>query len=412
MPTYLYGDSSPFPGGYDFLAQLKQFVRSATQAMALASEADDLERNLGDRAQEHLHAMEALQSFFDAVAGAVADKTARAAAPQLVGSYARELMDHIDQVGARAKQQRAPHLDSDQMGVTSQIQERRNSLRQVVARFLLQDPLPIVDWALSLSLGGTSPQGQVLLAHPDELSSAFTVDVASDSTWGRPRKIGDITPGLTLQVGYRRAFLRSSLHPDVQALDELYLGSLELGPDSMEVHLRRKPDAPREALRIDLDVDDAGAPVAKLIKRDPKTGESEDPFRAQGEGLQRIQELASALRNEGERLIGRKTRLLYCQLEEHDVFERGLVKKVFERIVDRLAPIAEQVALHSPNPAELSLKIEGDDGRREEIYLRKDELTEMIASLPLEAQQLFDPLGLRAAKRSVPPGVPPLAVPR
>jgi hypothetical protein len=411
VPNYLYGDSSPFPGGYDFLAQLKHFVEAATEAMRLASEADELEENLGERAQEHLHGIEALQSFFDSLVGAVGDRAARAGAPQLVAPFAREILEHIEAVSTRARQQRAQHLDADQVDATTQIQERRAALRDVLTRYLLGDPLPVLDWALSLNLGGTSPQGQVLLAHPDELTAAFAVDVASDPTWGRPRKVGEITPGMTMQVGFRRAFLRSSLHPDVQTLDELYLGSLEIGPDSMELHLLRKPDAPREAMRIDLDADDAGRPIAKIIKRDPKSGESEDSFRCQGDELVRVQELASALRREGERLVRRKTRLLFLQLEEHDVFERGLVRKVFERVVDRLAPIAEQVARHSPNPSELSLKLEGDDGRREEIYLRKQELIDRIEPLPPEAQRLFEPLGL-AKKRSIPPGVPPLAVPR
>ncbi|MCA9616386.1 MAG: hypothetical protein KC586_26700, partial [Myxococcales bacterium] len=65
MSTYLFGDSSPFPDGHDFLAQLRTFVKAASRALLLAHEADQLEQNLGDRAQEHLHAIEALQGFFD-----------------------------------------------------------------------------------------------------------------------------------------------------------------------------------------------------------------------------------------------------------------------------------------------------------------------------------------------------------
>ncbi len=405
---YLFGDSSPFPDGYDFLAHLKSFVSAASRALMLAHEADLLEQNLGERAQEHLHAIEAIQVFFDGLTILIADRAARSGAPQLVGPYARELLEHIERANTDAKQSRAQHLDSDQVDATTKIRERRAELRQVLSTYLLADPLPTIDWALSLSLGGTAPHGQVILVHTLDLTTSFMIDVASDG-WGRSRKIGELSPGLTLQVGFKKAFLRSSLHPDVHTLDDFFIGALDIGPDSMELHLRRKPDSPRDAYVIDLDLDGEGNPVAKVLKRDDKRGDADAPFASSGDDLRRILEVATTLRRACEPLLAHKKRLVYAQLDEHDVFERGLVRQVFERIATRLAPIAEEVAKHSPNPEELSLKLERDGGRREEIYLRKAELTELVAALPDDAKALFEPLGFLPKKRSVPPAVPPLA---
>lgn len=409
VPTYLYGDSSPFPGGYDFLSELRSFVQAASRALLLAHEADQLEQNLGERAQEHLHAIEAAQAFFDQVTALVADRAARAPAPQLVGSYAQEILGYVENLSAQAKQARAEHLDAESVAATQAIRSRRAELRGVLAEYLLGDPLPTSAWALSLHLGGTSPHGQVMLQHPGELTTSFTVDVSGDEAWGRPRKIGEISPGLSLQVGFKKAFLRSSLHPDIHSLDDFYVGELELGPDTMELHLRRKPDSPRDAFVLDLDVGADGAPVAKISRRGDKSGESDAPFASQGEDLARVVELAAALRRECAPLALRKTRLLAAQLDDRDVFERGLVRQVFERIAQRLAPIAAQVDAHSPNPEELSLKIQNADGRREELYLRKQELVELVAPLPPEAQTLFAHLCFLPA--NPPPAVPPLAVP-
>ncbi|MEZ4250168.1 MAG: hypothetical protein R3B99_18200 [Polyangiales bacterium] len=411
MSTYLFGDSSPFPDGHDFLAQLRTFVKAASRALLLAHEADQLEQNLGDRAQEHLHAIEALQGFFDGVTASIADRAARSGATQLVGPHARELLEHVERVAAHAKQTRAQHLDADSVGVTTQIRDKRIELRDVLSKYFLADPLPTLGWALSLSLGGTAPHGQVLLTHPASLTTSFMIDVASDPVWSRPRKLGEISPGVTLQVGFKKAFLRSSLHPDVHTLDDFYVSELEIGPDSMELHLRRKPDAPRDAFVIDLDVGLEGQALARLTRRNEKGGESEAPYTSQGDDLERIQDLAETLRNECLTLLGRKTRLVFAQLDEHDVFERGLVRLVLDRIAARLAPIAAQVDAHSPNPSELSLKIERADGRREEIYLRKQELVDLVAPLPPEAQVLFEPLCfLPKKKRSIPPAVPPRVV--
>ncbi|MFK7991973.1 MAG: hypothetical protein AB8I08_38505 [Sandaracinaceae bacterium] len=390
MPTHLFGDSQPFEGGYDFLAELRAFVRAASQVLVLAHQADELEQNLGDRAQAHLHAIEAIQAFFDHVQEGVTDRAARSAAPTLIAPFAKELLQQVEAIGARAKQSRANDLDADSVAVTSSIRDKRTELRSVMAAYLLTDPLPTESWAMSLNLGHTSPQGQVVLSHPAGLTTRFTVEVSA-SGWAKPRKVGELCPGMALQVGMKKAFLRSSLHPDIHTLDDFYLGELELGPDSMEVHLRRKPDASRDAYVVELDIDDAGRTIARVTNRREKGGEAE-PFNSQGEDVARLRELATALRREVAPLVRRKRRLVAAHLDGHDMFERGLARQLFERIIAAMTPVALAVAQHSPNPQELSLKVESDEGRREEIYLRKQELIDMVSPLPEEKRALFRPL--------------------
>ena len=404
MANYLYGDSHPFPDGYDFLTELRQFVKASSHALRLSHEADALEQTLGERAQEHLHAIEALAAFFDNLTQLVSDRAARSGVPHLVGPYAREILQAVESTGQRARQARAEDLDADQVEVTSKISERRAELRQVLADYLLTDPLPTLSWALSLALSGTAPHGQCVLSHPDALTSSFTLDVTGDTFWGRAVKVSDLTQGLTLQVGWKKAFLRSSLHPDVATLDDFYIGELELGPDSLELHLRKKPDAPRDAFLLSLDVDGQGVTVAKVAKRGD--ADNDPPFASPPEDVPKIEELAEALRRSCASLLARKRRLLFMQLEGHDVLDRGLVRPLFDRIAARMAPVAEQVSAHSPNPSELSLKVERPDGRREELYLRKQELVDMVAPLPPQAQTLYALLSFMPAPKP-PPSIPP-----
>ena len=118
-------------------------------------------------------------------------------------------------------------------------------------------------------------------------------------------------------------------------------------------------------------------------------GNSDAPFESQGEEAARILELNAVMRRECANLLQFRKRLLSAQLDGHEVFERGLVQVLLTRIADRLAPIAAEVSRHSPNPSELSLKLERDGGRREEVYLRKADLAQLVTGLPLEAQQLY-----------------------
>jgi hypothetical protein len=399
---FLYGDSEPFPGGYDFLAALRQYVTAAAQALALSHEADELERSLGDRAQEHLYAIEAIQAFFTSVSDGIAERAARSGAAQIVGPYASELLEQAERISAHAKALRAKELDGTSGEVTAKIRERRAQIRSVVADYLLTDPLPVLSWALSLNLAGDAPSGQALLEHPANVSTNFGLDLSRDPNWSRPRRLGDLSPGMVLQVGFKKAFLRSSLHPDVVALDEMVIAALELGPDSMELHLRRRSDAPRDSFVLAVDPDESGRPVVKITRFDDRSGSSEPPFESTGEEAQRVLDLVTVLRGECGALIAHKKRLISAQLDGHDVFERGLVPVLLARIGERLVPIAAEVSRHSPNPSELSLKLEREGGRREEVYLKKAELIALVTPLPPEAQQLFAHLAFM-------PPLPPVA---
>jgi hypothetical protein len=56
-----------------------------------------------------------------------------------------------------------------------------------------------------------------------------------------------------------------------------------------------------------------------------------------------------------------------------------------------------EIARRSPNAHELSLKVENDSGRREEIYLRKAQLVSSLSSVTPKERGVFDPLGLIAS---------------
>lgn len=399
---FLYGDSEPFPGGYDFLAALRAFVTAAGKALALGHEADQLEASLGDRAQEHLYAIEALAAFFGAISDAITERAARSPAPQIVGPHASQLLEQVEALAAHAKQARAKELDGASGEVTAKIRDRRAEVRKVIADYLLTDPLPALSWAASLSLAGTAPSGQVIIEHPADVSTTFGLELGRDPQWSRPRRLGDLLPGMTMQVGFKKAFLRSSLHPDVVALDELTIAQLELGPDSLELHLRRRPDAPRDAFVLTVDPDEAGKAVVKITRFDERSGASEAPFESSGDDAKRVLDLMVALRGECSGLLAHKKRLLGAQLDGHDVFERNLVPVLLQRIADRLAPTASEVSRHSPNREELSLKIEREGGRREEVYLKKAELVALVSPLPPEAQQLFGKLAFLPASAASP----------
>lgn len=406
-PRYLYGDSEDFPGGTDFLAELRQFVAAASKALALGHEADELEVSLGARAQESVAAMDTLQSFFDGISATISERAALWAAPQIVAPHAQKLLDHVASLAEQARSGYTRDLDAAQVDVAARIAECRTKARDAIADYLLHAPLPVSSWAISMILAGEERRGEVLMEHPSELTTSFAIDVDGDPTWGRLRKVGELAPDLKLQVGMKKAFLRSALQPDIAELEDFVISGLKLGPTSMELRLQKKPDSSRDHLVIALAPDELGLPVAQVTRHGD--GSDGERFPSPLEDKQKIEALAGSLRSEVAPLLARKTRLVFAQLSGRDVFEQGMVTLLLTRFIERMAPIATEVARHSPNPHELSLKVEREDGRREEIYLRKAELRQMVAPLPTGAKALFERLAFleRSGRPSTVPPPPP-----
>ena len=67
-----------------------------------------------------------------------------------------------------------------------------------------------------------------------------------------------------------------------------------------------------------------------------------------------------------------------------------------------LAPTVVEISKRSPNPQELSLKHEDDSGRREEIYLRKQDLLSKLEPLDRESRAVFGPFALGGRDEPLP----------
>lgn len=398
---FLYGDSEPFPETYDFLASLRAYVSCAAQCLALEHEADLLERSLGEQAQSNLRAQAALEGYFAAMMELASERAVRSPMPAVVGPFANQLIEHIEGLSAHATKGRAEELDATTMRAMADVRQQRDEMKKALSAWLTADPLPVRSWALSLELAGTAPHGQVVLEHPGEISSAFLVDATRDVGWGRPRRVGDLVAGMTVQVGFKKAFLRSSLQPDVAALDELVIAAAEIGPDSAEIHLRRRLDQPRDSYVLAADPQDDGAMSVRVTRFEQK-GEDSAPYLSEGDDKARILELVSVVRRESRSLLGHKKRLLSLQIDGHDVFEQGLVATLFSRVAARMRPLAVEIERRSPSRAELSLKVEKADGRREEIYLKKAELAALVQSLPAELHPIFHGLAIFGETEGVP----------
>src|SRR4029077_19444346 len=86
-----------------------------------------------------------------------------------------------------------------------------------------------------------------------------------------------------------------------------------------------------------------------------------------GQDVAQIERIWVALKTAMREVVDQKEQLLNVSLDAQPVFENGLAVPFVVRLVSMFAPTVREVAKRSPNEFELSLKVETEGGRRDEL---------------------------------------------
>jgi hypothetical protein len=142
----------------------------------------------------------------------------------------------------------------------------------------------------------------------------------------------------------------------------------------VRLQLARKPGA-ADGLRVEIRRGDAG--VGGEVTRAEGT-----PFVSPIEDRPVLEALGKAMDDERNRILACPATLREVTLDGRRVEDAGAMLAVVERLVDHHRSTVTVLARHSPNAAELSVKLVRPDGKREEAWVRRDELAQHLVSLP------------------------------
>jgi len=387
---YLYGDSSPFPLQYNFLSTLETFVACAARAVQLHRDFDQVHAGTSAAAVARGKALSELETFHRAVMRAVHDSASRSTEPATV-DYARQIEEHAARIVEDARRVASAATEREQAQMRAEAEKRRGEIRTSMESFLIVGRLPTADWKISMRLAGHRNELSAIFTNADGIVTQFTLAASQVPAWQGPRKVSEFAHGVDLQVGIKKSWLKRTPQPEVVHLDDFYVGGFDLSDDAAEIRLRRRPEA-ADNLVFYLRREDT-----ELLAEVRRPGEEEpegmvshvDPGdRAQ---LERLWQL---LRTGVSEALTRKERLLSVTLDGKDIFEHDLVVPFIQRLLKQLGPTVAEIARRSPNPQELSLKHEDDAGRREEIYVKKQDLVSKLEPLDRESRAVFASLGL------------------
>ena len=266
--------------------------------------------------------------------------------------------------------------------------------RAALERFFLAAKLPVIGSRVTATLGdGREPRYElcVVFRNQGDVVTSFVLGTAGQPAWSAPRRVSDFVPALDLGVGVKKSFFKSTVSSETVHLADWFVSRADVHDAGVELALRRKPDQ-KDAYVFKLVKADAG--WRGMVDRPDDPGAAQLAPDLDREDVDRVLELARAVRDAIAGLVDQRQTLLRLELEGRDVFGGGLALLLVTRLVKVFAPTVEAIAQRSPSPQELSLKKEHEDGRREELYLRRDELLKKLQPLHAEGRAVFGPLGL------------------
>ena len=407
---FLYGDSAPFPLGYNFLTTLEAFMTAATRIVQLEHDNRSVARQAEELAQNRLKGLEALEQFHTVVMRAVTDTAQKVQHThaldyaQRVSEFASHYVDEHRRTTLAANEREAAQGRAEN--------ERRTAeQRAALEVFLKVARLPVLATKISMRLVGEGKEAQhqmsAVFDNPGGIQTAFSLSAAKAPAWGAPRKVSEIVQGVDLMVGVEKSWLRGTVSPKQLNVDEWLLTQFDVSDDAFELVLRRKLTE-KESLVFHVRRTEAG--FVGRVEHPGVAGGEAIPSNLGAADLTQLERLWIGLRAACRDVVELKDQLRSVTLDGQPVFEGGLVVPFVVRLVTMFAPTVREIAKRSPNEFELSLKVESEGGRREEIYLRKEQLVSQLHPLPANGREVFAPLGLDTWVPGTTSAPPPVVV--
>lgn len=385
---FLYGDSVPFPLQYNFLATLEAFMGAAARAVKLEGEARAMQQESVQAASTRIKNVEALETFHQAVMRTLQETASRMTHQQTL-EYARQVAELAARIVEDHKRGAQAENDREAMNIRGEVERRRGEIRGALEGFLKVARFPVLASKVSLRWDGTKNDMSAMYTHPDGLLTSFSLAPTKD--WQVPRKVGEFVKGLDMMVGVKKSFFKGTVSPEMVHIDDQIVSYFDVSEDYCEVRLRKKV-AEKDSLVFKVrrfeneNVAEVGHPGDPNAGSLPPTMEASDK--------QRVEQLWGAIHQSVVEVQNHRDRLLRVTLDGEDIFEGDRVMAFVQRIVGMFAPTVAEIAKRSPNKQELSLKLEGDGGRREELYVRKEELLAKVEPLAEAERRVFAPFQL------------------
>ncbi|HVZ36074.1 MAG TPA: hypothetical protein VG963_26785, partial [Polyangiaceae bacterium] len=408
----VYGDSTPFPYDIDYIELLRAGVDCAVRLLSAHHAMRAARERVDQSASAQAQSLAELGQLFDGVQAAAgnsitqgSDLTVRTAA-QIVASarsvVAAATADLEGQVAAERNQAR-------------QIADKaRESGLSAIEHLLERHSPPGSRCDLQITAGLESNAGQVTVVTPYGVTASFGIALPPNHVWARPRRVVDLVPQLEIQMPKESGWLSKRVEMTPLRLDRFFVSEFWYGESSGELSLRRGASS-GPGYRLQVEMGATGTVVSIRPLRDDGTPVEAQPLVLEGKDLGSMLAVWQSALDSSSDLLSQRRRLIAATFLEAPFGELESPRPIAEAIINDMAPLVVEISRRSGARAELVLRRNLGEGRREETYSTHAELLDKIRILPPDLRIVFAPLHLddtAAPFIPEPPLSPPPGSPR
>ena len=368
----LLGDSTPSNLTPNVLDVIVELVRCVTEIGQCFVKVYDVHQKLDKLERTTEQVMTELDKFCSQAelgVRAVAKESKRVEVQQ----HGEEVAVTVTKMVESWKSRYASKLVSEQRAGEAERDRLQQSMQGAVETFLVPMRADAQQWWQRRVLSGEAYDDTIIVEPIPGLRITMT---AQDSEPEVPRRMRTLLgKGNKVQIGFKKkTLIRRSEEPAWLSLDDLLIVESETSPTRARLVLTKKLGGKEAPIQLEIVMTDGG-PSGSAILPDGTAAALPASDRPT------MNAVFEAVMGENERVFGAPARLVSLSLDGDDVDDANGMLGVAERMVDTYRPIIAEIADHSPNVDELTIKIE-QDGKREETWIRRDELAEHLATLP------------------------------
>mgnify|MGYP003676252131 CR=1 FL=1 len=399
---FLYGDSEPFPLDYDFLQTLERFVEHGVVAAHHDALITRIEKAAIRRSRDTARSRELLETFTDEICQGVSDARTLAPADPALIAYADRVVLFAEQAAKDALAQDEERTTRALAKASEDRESHREKMREELNEFLLNGVLggELVHATLTMQ----SPGGYAIDATrrlTGGLEVTYRIDTERFKAWTEPRTVESVAGAMEIQIGMKKKFLRSDMTRELMRVGDHTITRVLMDESTAEITIKKKPESPKPPLTLMLSRE--GEELDAFIERTDK-----DLFPAVPSDAEKISGLWEALQSVAQRALDFRDAVVAVRYADEDLLNGAGLHALIGVLMEAYAPIAREIDRRSPSSRELSLKLEHEGGRREEIYLSKEKLRAVLDGKDETAQQRFSQLPLQDRGSRLPPPPPPL----
>lgn len=374
-PRILYGDSTPFPFGLDFLTALRAVI-DCSVAMLGAQHAIDQAVKRSAQVEEGIKGERwRLDSLLEAVRQAAAPFAN--AAPNVISS-ATDIMAATRAIVERERSEVARRWSGELQQAERIVDDACGAAYQALETLLLRHAPPATGIAWRLGADADGYDAQVRLLTRFGVEAHFGVALPEGHAWTRLRRAGELAPGALLRT------------PKTIRLDRLFVSEALVEPARISLWLRRAART-GAGVRLSVTFESADAEVQLLDDLGQPSG---DVFELDGDDRADPFRLASALLDSTFDLALRRQLMTGAALDGNPLRGRFEPRHVCTRLIAAYAPVVAEISRRSCAPDELMLRRDVGGGRREAVFITRAELRARLTRLPPPLRALFDPFEL------------------